>query len=402
MKVFYSREYVAAKHSFDTTRKSSHLAASLRSDPIEGVELTEPRPATAAMISRVHSPQYVQAVRTGKAGCSSQGFPWDSGLWTAVTASTGGVVAAAHAAIRDGVSGSLSSGLHHARYDHGAGFCTFNGLVVAANEALDALPADKRVLIIDADAHCGGGTDELIRLLPALDHEGKCRIDHLDLYVSPFDWYPIEDELHARFGGQRWSHSVDCDQAEEYLPSLQAMLGCLAECEGFDDRYGLVLYNSGMDPHQDDSCGGLEGITTEIIHEREHLVFDWAATHDLPIAFVLAGGYTGTEMDPGKLTGLHRLTMEAAVDPLSEGVREHCALARAVEAHGLAFHPTPNQESRRAAYEREQVLQLAWTEDEAALVALLEAAETVLAEAECSNAAYHRDGWNCVECGEVT
>ena len=76
----------------------------------------------------------------------SQGFDWDAQLWPMVAMSTGGVVAAAMAALETGIAGSLSSGLHHARYGSGAGFCTLNGLVLAARSAIDG--GAKSVLII--------------------------------------------------------------------------------------------------------------------------------------------------------------------------------------------------------------------------------------------------------------
>lgn len=41
-------------------------------------------------------------------------------------------------------------------------------------------------------------------------------------------------------------------------------------------------------------------------------MFKWASERDLPIAFVLAGGYTSASMATGRLTQLHRMTIEAA------------------------------------------------------------------------------------------
>jgi acetoin utilization deacetylase AcuC-like enzyme len=40
-------------------------------------------------------------------------------------------------------------------------------------------------------------------------------------------------------------------------------------------------------------------------------VFTWAATHGIPVAFVLAGGYT-TSMTLSELAALHRRTVEHA------------------------------------------------------------------------------------------
>ena len=65
-----------------------------------------------------------------------------------------------------------------------------------------------------------------------------------------------------------------------------------------------------MDSHEDCDCGGLAGVTTEMLREREELVFSMAGT--TPVAFVLAGGYTGSSMSNDQLVDLHRLTVSAA------------------------------------------------------------------------------------------
>ena len=138
VRVFYSPKYVGSGYAFDTTRKAKWIVDSLAESPIPGIELVEPNPLTRDHVAEVHDPEYVQAVETGqpRSLAESQGFGWDAGLWPMVLASNGGAVAAAHAALESGVAGSLSSGLHHARYGSGAGFCTFNGLVIAAKAAL--------------------------------------------------------------------------------------------------------------------------------------------------------------------------------------------------------------------------------------------------------------------------
>src|SRR2546429_582741 len=94
----------------------------------------------AAVRSKDSCPVRRGAVETGlpRDLAESQGFVWGLGLWPMVLASNGGAVAAALAALQEGVAGSLSSGLHHARRGSGAGFCTFNGLVIAARAALAA------------------------------------------------------------------------------------------------------------------------------------------------------------------------------------------------------------------------------------------------------------------------
>ena len=67
-----------------------------------------------------------------------------------------------------------------------------------------------------------------------------------------------------------------------------------------------------MDPHQDCPVGGLPGIDARLLARREQRVFSWCAQRKLPVAFVLAGGYIGPELDQAGLVELHRLTLQAA------------------------------------------------------------------------------------------
>lgn len=287
--VFYSEDYVGAAMSFETTRKARWVAESLAADPIPGLQLTPNAPLRVADLERVHDPAYVAAVRTGepRALAESQGFSWDPQLWPMVMASNGGAVAAALAALRSGRAGALASGLHHARRMHGAGFCTFNGLAIAALRALDA--GARNVLVLDLDAHCGGGTHELLGRHPAI------RI--LDIAVDRFDSYEPAP-------GNSLDH---VDLASDYLPTLEARLAALAK-QPFD----LCLYNAGMDPHQHSPVGGLAGIDEALLAQRERSVFNWCRARKLPVAFVLAGGYIGPNLDQDGLVALHRLTLAAA------------------------------------------------------------------------------------------
>lgn len=291
MRTYYSTRYVLAAHDFETTRKARWVADSLTDLPIAGVELVAPEPLTESQVASVHAPEYVTAVRTGqpRALAESQGFRWDPQLFQMVLASNGGVVAAAFEALQHGVSGSLSSGLHHAGHARGAGFCTFNGLAIAAHQVVQA--GARSVLVLDLDAHCGGGTASLISDEP--------RIRQADVSVSSFDRYTATD--------QSGLHMVD--SASDYLPTVRRVL---KDLESSGPAFDLCLYNAGMDPFGHCPTGGLHGITEAILAEREALVFGWCEARRLPIAFVLAGGYLGPNLDEAGLVRLHRLTLAAA------------------------------------------------------------------------------------------
>ncbi|HXG28346.1 MAG TPA: hypothetical protein VNJ47_05800 [Nevskiales bacterium] len=290
-RVYYSPAYVAAGYAFDTTRKARWVADSLLHAPIPGIELVKPAPLTRAQLLGTHDPEYVQAVETGTPRhlAESQGFDWDPGLWEMALATNGGVVAAAQSALEYGVAGSLSSGLHHARYGSGAAFCTFNGLVIAAKQALRA--GARNVLILDLDAHCGGGTASLI--------EDEAHLFQVDVAVSDFDYYPSTDN--ARLSLVR--------EPDQYLAAVES---AFQKAEDSGLRFGLCLYNAGMDPFEDCPTGGLPGITREMLYRRERMVFEWCRSQRMSIAFVLAGGYIGPDLDQYGLVDLHRMTLAAS------------------------------------------------------------------------------------------
>ena len=290
--VFYSPDYAGSGYAFETTRKSKWVADSLSADPIARLKLVAPRPLSWEQITQVHDPAYVRAVQTGEPRelAQSQELGWDAGLWPMVLASNGGAVAAALDALQNGLAGSLSSGLHHARRAVGAGYCTFNGLVIAAHEALAA--GARSVLILDLDAHCGGGTASLIADEP--------RIWQLDVSVDPYDSYEGSDHVRLRL----------VQSSSAYLDEIEHGLHEVAQR---GPKFDLCLYNAGMDPFEGCSDGALAGITREILASRERLVFDWCREKGLPVAFSLAGGYIGAGLDEQGLVDLHRLTLAASV-----------------------------------------------------------------------------------------
>ncbi len=290
MPVYFSPAYNATVTTFDTVHKASSIAKNIVDTPVPGVKLVEPRPASHDELASVHDTAYIDAVRTGSPAelAASSDLDWDPGMFAAVCASSGGARdAALHALNTGGIAGSLSSGLHHARRAHGAGNCTFNGLVIAAKAALGA--GAKRVLIIDLDAHCGGGTSSMIA--------GVAGIEQIDVAVDNYDHY--QSDTQSR---------LVVTNGVSYLDVIAA------ELDGVNDPgcIDLVLYNAGMDPHERCDTGGVAGIDTEVLRRREELVFAWAGRLGLPVAWVLAGGYIGPNLDMSELVALHRLTVETA------------------------------------------------------------------------------------------
>ena len=97
--VFYNSDYVACEEHFDTTRKAKDIYDSLKKNPIKGLRMFSPyksRSIIKNIISRIHDPEYVRAVETGKPGhlARSNGFTWDDGIPTMAYAHCAGMAAA--------------------------------------------------------------------------------------------------------------------------------------------------------------------------------------------------------------------------------------------------------------------------------------------------------------------
>ncbi|MCD9625288.1 hypothetical protein LUW87_15640 [Rhabdothermincola sp. EGI L10124] len=236
----------------------------------------------------MHDHAYIEAVRTGDPSdlAESNGLDWSEELYPAVLASTGAVMSSLGTALDDGRGFGLAAGLHHARAERGSGFCTVNGLALAA-----VLSAQRglEVVVIDLDAHFGGGTQSIVGELDS--------VRQLDVSTSAFDSYAPTSQATPMLVGD----------AGEYLATVRLGLTWLEH----GPRPDIVLYNAGVDPHEDCPTGGLRGLTTATLAERDALVADWAVANGLPIAAVLAGGYEGARLDTDDLVGLHRNTIAA-------------------------------------------------------------------------------------------
>ena len=75
----------------------------------------------------------------------------------------------------------------------------------------------------------------------------------------------------------------------------------------------LCLYNAGVDYHENDPGRGLAAMSSELLRRREELVFGWGKKNQVPIAFVLAGGYVGEGHPQEAVVELHRQTVVAAL-----------------------------------------------------------------------------------------
>jgi acetoin utilization deacetylase AcuC-like enzyme len=266
-----------------------------------GVRVEAPEPAAPEDLRRVHTDAYIAAVRTGEPRplAESQKFPWSPALWPSVLLTNGGARAAATRALADGVAAALASGFHHAHADHGEGFCTFNGLVVAA-EALRAAGRVATVAVLDLDLHYGNGTASLCAARPWLFN---CSIYGNDYWQNK-PYRDVENLRHTD-GPNHVSFALPNGSGrQELLGALERGIAAI-EANGLPD---LLFYQAGADPYREDPYSPLD-LDLDDLRERDRAVFAWTRSRGVPVAWALAGGYTP---DVSKVVEVHLGTFEAA------------------------------------------------------------------------------------------
>jgi dihydroxy-acid dehydratase len=179
--------------------------------------------------------------------------------------------------------GSLSSGMHHASFGSGSGYCTFNGLAAAIRAAIDT--GVQRILCLDYDAHAGGGTWNIMqKLFPE-------SVVQVDVTVSAFDtWTPSGDSR------------LDIVEPSEYRAAIAESLDYASSLSPFD----LVIYNAGVDIRN-------SGVSEADLRAREKMVSDFIGA--TPAVFGLAGGYTWGRYNIDDVVGWHRLTINEWAKP---------------------------------------------------------------------------------------
>lgn len=250
--VFYTPRMVADSGSFSpSAAKPAKVVAAWQASALP-IELVEPTPVTVDQLARAHDRAHVEAILEGR---KANGFGNHSPAVAATLVHTSGAMLAAarRALADDGVACAPVSGFHHACHAIAGGFCTFNGLMVAAL-ALHHEDGVGRIGILDYDMHVGNGTDDIIERLGA-----SC--------VTHFT------------AGAHYGSSND---APRLLAELPARIRALADCE-------VVLYQAGADQHVADPLGGV--LTTEQLADRDRIVFSLLGELGIPVAWNFAGGY---------------------------------------------------------------------------------------------------------------
>lgn len=231
------------------------------------IKIKDFSPLSIEDLHLAHDPKYVSDVfnliKPNGFGNKSRQVA-DSLLYT-----SGSLYAAAVAALTyGGATCSPTSGFHHASYGEAYGFCTFNGLVVAARKVVEQDKLARSVTIIDCDQHPGDGTRNIVK---------KLKLDYIKLWS-------LGEYMRDGF-----------ESEEQFLQDLRTQMENVTS--------ELVIYQAGADPHVNDPLGGT--LSTETMRKRDEIVFSVAKEKGIAVVWNFAGGY----QDMKVLLELHTNTL---------------------------------------------------------------------------------------------
>jgi len=302
-KLVYSDDYYLpiGAHVFPAEKYRRIHDRLLETRVAEAEDFVTPQPASDQDVLLVHTPAYVQKLKTGTLSAREElemEVPYSPELVRAFWLAAGGSILAADYALQNHIAFNIGGGFHHAFPDHGEGFCMIHDVAVAIRR----MQRDDRItraMTVDCDVHQGNGTAAIFAgvrvptgplpstsastLSPAMP--AKVRNAHAG------DVFTIS--LHQENNYPMWKppSSIDVDLPDgigddDYLAWLDNALS--SGLRQFDPE--LICYIAGADPYREDQLGGLS-LTIEGLKRRDELVFRVARARNIPVMVTYAGGY---------------------------------------------------------------------------------------------------------------
>ncbi len=302
-KLVYSDDYYLpiGAHVFPAEKYRRIHERLLETGAAEASDFVTPQLASDQDVLLVHTPAYVQKLKTGTLSAREElemEVPYSPELVRAFWLAAGGSILAAEYALQNRVAFNIGGGFHHAFPDHGEGFCMIHDVAVAIRR-MQRDDKIARAMTVDCDVHQGNGTAAIfagVRIptgpLPSTSPSTlKSASDAPGRNPHEGDVFTIS--LHQENNYPMWKppSSIDVDLPDQigdddYLAWLDNALS--SGLRQFDPE--LICYIAGADPYREDQLGGLS-LTIEGLKRRDELVFRVARARGIPVMVTFAGGY---------------------------------------------------------------------------------------------------------------
>jgi acetoin utilization protein AcuC len=317
----------------DLTMRLADSLGVLRGDR---VQVLRPTPADTGLLTLVHDPLYLEAVRQAPSdptvghGLGTTDNPIFPGMYEASALITGGSVLAAQQ-VHSGAAQhavNIAGGLHHAMRDAASGFCVFNDAAVAIAWLLGQ--GYERIAYVDLDVHHGDGVQTAFyddpRVLTVSIHQTP-------LTLWPGTGFPEETGDPEKASGSAVNLALPNGTDDSaWLRAFSAVVPSVLRA--FAPQ--ILVTQCGCDAHHEDPMADL-GLTIDgqrasyrAVHELAHEICDgrWIALG--------GGGYGLVRAVPRAWT---HLIAEAAGSPLDPATEIPQSWRDDVATRGLRARP---------------------------------------------------------------
>lgn len=324
--VVWSPDYLgyrwSPRHPMSPTRLELTMDLAGGLGLIDGVEVVRPDAAPDAELLRIHTPEYVDAVKhagspsngvlgpeiEARHGLGTEDNPVFPRMHEAGAILAGGTLAAAReiASGRARRAVSIGGGMHHAMPDWASGFCVYNDVAIAIAWLLDN--GFDRIAYIDVDAHHGDGVQHAFL--------GDPRVLTVSIHQHPATLWP----------NTGWSSEVGSGAAEGTAVNLPVLPGTADSLwlRGFHAvvpaaiaafRPQIVISQCGADSHREDPLADLaltvDGQRASYLAMRD-LADRYAEGRWIAVG---GGGYGLVRVVPRAWTHLIAAALDREIDP---------------------------------------------------------------------------------------
>lgn len=284
--LIYSANYnitafgVERLHPFDGRKFSKIHKALLKTGMRRKEDFIRPAIITTDQLLTIHTKRYLESLKDGHViGKILELGPLallpngiiDSRVLKPMRLASGGTILTCRSALQHGVAINIGGGYHHAERDKGGGFCVYCDVPIAI-EILKREGKIKTAMIVDTDAHQGNGF--------ANAAGSESHVFCLDFYDETiYPWPKVEEDWSIPFPRRT--------RGDKYLSTLEETLPKATE----KFKPDLIVYNAGSDVLKSDPLSTFL-LSPREMNERDLFVISHARKQSIPIAMVLAGGYS--------------------------------------------------------------------------------------------------------------